>query len=203
MPAFSYHLRREGIEFGGRFGRQSITVHLALIVIFGILLPWWKGIDFFDPVILSAYGSLGILFAAPAAVQAFGESRPQSMAQATARIAIAVMYAQAMALAMAASGVITVYAAAHPPFPPDFKALALALGFGTAASIALAAIAGWVTLESSAAAAKLTVRIVFLVLLGLFFFRSRWLPDVTGEGAWIALAAAALALALMRRRIVN
>jgi len=182
-------------------GPPAILIHVILIAAFGILLPWWKGVDFLDPVMLSAYASLGILFAAPVSVAAFAQGRPGSFAEALARIAIAVIYAELMTVAMLAAGLITVYSKTHFPLPPDLETLGMAAVFGIALSGALAAIAGWITLRFSAAAARGALRIIFLGLLALFFFRSRWLPDVAGAGALLSLIVAAGAIAAIRRTL--
>ena len=174
-------------------------MHLALVAVFGILLPAWKGLDFLDPVMLSAYACLGILFAAPAAAEAFGQSRPVAFSEALARVAMAVIYAEVLTAAVLICGMATVYLRTPVLVPPDLETLAMAGGFGIAASAALATIAGWLTLRFSAGVARGTLRILFLGLLLAFFYWSRWLPDVAGTGALIALAAAAGGAAAMRR----
>lgn len=77
MQRFSYRLKQEGSRLGARLGWQGsgryrvILVHVALVAVFGVFLPWMKGIDFLDSVMTAAYACLGVLFAAPAAAQAF------------------------------------------------------------------------------------------------------------------------------------
>jgi hypothetical protein len=184
-------------------GRRAILIHLALIAVFGIGLPWFKGADFLDSVILSAYACLGILFAAPAASEAFAQSRPQTFADAIAKVVIAVTYAESMTVTVLGLGLITVYSEIYWRvrfvLTPDLETLGLSALFGLAASAAMAAIAGWITLQFSASAARIALRIIFLGLLALFFYRSRWLPDVAGTGALLALIIGGGAVLAMRR----
>src|SRR5579884_2578665 len=86
---------------------RNFLVYAVLIVAFGVFLPWQKGLDFFDPVLLAAYACMGILFAGPAAANAF-QNRPQSMAQALRWISVAVGFGEAIALAMLILGLATV-----------------------------------------------------------------------------------------------
>ena len=176
-----------------------MSVHLALVAVFGILLPGWKGVDFLDPVMLSAYACMGILFAAPAAAEAFGQSRPGGFSEALARVAMAVIYAELLTATILICAVATVHLSTPVAVPPDLETLARTGGFGIAASAALASVAGWLTLRFSAGVARGALRLLFLGLLLGFFYRSAWLPDVAGTGALIALAAGTGAVAAMRR----
>jgi hypothetical protein len=186
---------RVGLASAGR----GVLIHLLVIGTFGIFLPWMRGIDFLDPVMLDAYACLGVLFAAPAAAQAFAVERPHSLADALARIAVSVIYGEVMAIAMLMAALATVHLT-HLYFPiaPDLLGLIEANAFGLAASIAMAAIAGWITTRLSAGAARMMIRVIFLAALVVFFFRSRWLPDVVTTGALIALVIAALAILALR-----
>jgi hypothetical protein len=161
-----------------------------------------RGIEFFDPVMLSAYACLGILFAAPAAAQAFAAERPSSMAEVTARIGVAVLYGEVMVIAILMAGFATVYLShTFLPIAPDLPGLAMANGFGLTASFAMAAVAGWIATKFSAVAARSAMRVMFLGLLVLFFFDSRWLPDVMGIGSLAAVSVAAVALLGLRRLV--
>src|ERR1017187_4424743 len=76
----------ERIGIVGPRRARSILTHVALIAVFGVWLPWMKGIEFLDPVVLAAYACLGILFAGPVAAQAFAEDPWPSKAVAMARV---------------------------------------------------------------------------------------------------------------------
>ena len=198
---FSQSLRHEAVASRARLGGfKGVLIHIGLIGVFGVFLPWRRGIEFLDPVMLSAYACLGVLFAAPAAAQAFADRRPQSMADALARIAIAVLYGECIVLAFLGTGLATVYLTHRHTvfFAPDLAGLAWAAALGLAASFALAALAAWITLRFSSAVARVALRIIFLLLLFVFFFRAQWLPDVAGLGVLLCLGIAAVALSRMR-----
>jgi hypothetical protein len=170
-------------------GSKGVLLHLALVAVFGVFLPWKKGIEFFDPVILSAYACLGVLFAAPIAAQAFADVRPESMSAAIARIAAAVLYGECVVIAFLGAGIATVYFTHRHSvfFAPDLVGLGFAALLGLTGSFAFAALAAWISLRFSAAAARGALRMMFLLLLFLFFFRSQWLPDVAEMGALLCL----------------
>ena len=71
---------------------RALPVYLLVIGIFGVFLPWQKGRDFLDSVILGAYACLGIVFAAPAAAAEF--EKDPTIQVALARVAISVLYGE-------------------------------------------------------------------------------------------------------------
>jgi hypothetical protein len=176
-------------------------LHLALIVIFGVLLPLRKGLAFLDPIMISAYACLGVLFAPPAAARAFASGRPQSMKEAWWRTAKAVGYGEGLALVMLIAGVASVSIDRRRLLLPELDALAEAVALGLAGSIGLALLAGWMTLRFSAAAARFGMRGIFLVLLLLFFFRAQRLPEVPLRGVELSVAISALMIILLRREV--
>jgi hypothetical protein len=208
MLGFPDHLRMAGRGLTSRFGiGQSrgyliILIHLGLVAVFGVFLPWTKGLDFLDPVITAAYACLGILFASPAAAQSFAEEPPRSMMDATARIVTAVLYGEGMAAAILLAGFMTVYAThSRVRLAPDIETLATASALGVSASFALAAIGAWATLKFSARTARSALRLIFLLLLVLFYFRSGWLPVVAGESALLCLIVFGAAILALRREL--
>ena len=210
MQTFSYRLKQEGLGLGARLGWKGpgryrvVLTHVALVAVFGVFLPWMKGIDFLDSVMTAAYACLGVLFAAPAAAQAFADERPESMTAAMARIAVAVLYGEFLALVILMAGFMTVYLT-HPSFmlAPDLTTLVRASVLGIAASTALAAVAGWITLRFSASVARAGLRGIFLLLLVVFFYRYRWLPDVAGTAAVVFIGIAAVAMVALRTQIAR
>ncbi len=180
-----------------RYARNAL-VYAVVMVAFGVFLPWQKGLDFFDPVLLAAYACMGILFAGPAAAQAF-QTRPESMSQALRWISAAVGFGEAIALAMLVLGLATVRLT-HKLllFGPDVELLLYALAFGFAASVALAALAAWVAVRFSSGASRTVIRVVYLSLLGAFFLKSRWLPAIAATGAVISAGSAVVFLFLLR-----
>ena len=88
---------------------RAVILHLVLIAIFGVFLPLRKGLGFLEPIMITAYACLGVLFAAPAAAaSAFSKGRPQTMQEAGVRAAKAVGYGEGLALVMLIAGVVTV-----------------------------------------------------------------------------------------------
>jgi hypothetical protein len=177
---------------------RSGFIYVVLLIAFGVFLPWRKGLDFFDTALLSAYACLGVVFAGPAAAQAF-ENKPESMRQALAWVGVAVGFGEAIAVAMLAIGLLTVrLTVPYLPFGPDITSLVDALLLGLTASFALASLGAWVSQRFSSGAARLVLRIVLLVLVVAFFLRSRALPEVAVLGAAIATGAGLLFLFLLQ-----
>jgi hypothetical protein len=210
MPEnLSYHIGREGQGLRSRLGLkteplQAILVHITVVVVFGVFLPWWLGFQFLDPVTIAAYSCLGVLFAAPAAAQGFAGDRPQSMSEALARIAVAAVYGEAMAIVILVAGFMTIFMThARVLLAPDFVSLGEAAALGISGSLALASIAAVVGLTLPKGAARMVLRVIFLSLLLLFFFRSRWLPDVELTGTALCLAVTVAAIVALRRFIVS
>ena len=201
MGSLSYHLRREGEGLRARAGVSVLVVHVAIVAIFGVLFPWIRGSIFLDPVVTAAYACLGVLFAGPAVAQGFGLERPRLMNEALARILMGVGYGELMTVLILLAGFMTVYATHRYAFAPDIGTLLPAGFLGLTASFATAVIAGWMTLRLSAATARRVMRVVFLFLLFLFFFRSGSLPDVAGEAALVSLLIAAGALYGIKREL--
>jgi hypothetical protein len=203
METVPDHLGLKGIAPGwgsGTTGRVRIVlIHVGLIAVFGVFLPWQKGLDFLDPVITTAYACLSVLFAAPAAAQAFAAGRAGSLKTVLTRILVAVAYGECMAVAMLAAGVVTVSVTHGRLLLPVLNILARGTALGVSASLALASVAAWITLRFSAGVARAAMRAIFLLLLGAFFFWSRWLQDVAGAGALIGFLVTAIAALALRR----
>ncbi len=72
---------------------------------------------------------------------------------------------------------------------------------GLVGSIALALLAGWMTLRFSAGAARYGMRAIFLGLLLLFLFQAQRLPDVPLRGVELSVALSALMVILLRREV--
>ena len=179
-----------------------MLIHLALVAIFGVLIPWWKGVDFFDPAITAAYASMGVLFAAPAAAQAFATSRPQSLREAYVRTGEAALYGEGLALVFLVAGTATVSLTHGARLRlPELDVLGETIALGLAASIAFASLAGWATLRFSEATARLAMRIVFLGLFIAFFYYARRLPDVAIRGAVLCVALAGATVFLLRKEV--
>jgi len=180
----------------------TFLLYVALIAVFGVLLPWTKGLDFLDPVLTAAYACLGILFAGPASAEAFAENRPDSMSAALRRVAKAVIYGEVLAVVMLIAGVVTVSISRGRRLRlPEIDVLGEAGLLGLMASTALALTAGWITLRFSYGVARRALRFVFLAMLVAFYFWSRWLPDAALRGAALAAVVVSVMIFMMRRQL--
>jgi hypothetical protein len=187
--------------FGSRIvGLRSILSHLALLVAFGFMIPKMKGPDFFDSQVLGAYSCLGLIFAAPATVQAFPKEFRASFKQALGRIFVSVLYGEIVALTLLAAGIATVYMTNRGSFvpQPDWETLAKCAIFGLSASAMLGSLAALITARFSHRVAVICLRLLFFGLLILFYYRGQWLPDVGLIGAAACLAVAGLFIGLLR-----
>lgn len=192
-------MQSQGVQSQGAV--RNAIIYGMVIVAFGIAVPAAKGLDFLDPVLLSAYACLGIVFAGPAAAKAF-EKRPTSLAQAVKWIAKAVLLGESVAVAMLACGVATVYERNRAAFfPPDLESLAYAALLGLAGSLALASLGALVSLTFSPGAARMTMRLTFLGLLALFYLRGRWLPNVAEIGTLVCLFFAGAFVLLLKQTL--
>jgi hypothetical protein len=184
-----------------QIGRQILT-YSVLMLVFGVAVPYVKGLDFLDPALLCAYACVGMVFAGPAAAQAF-EKQPASVAEGLRSLARAVAFGEAISIAMLGCALVTLYATHGKmlTFPPDLSGLVLPEALGLGLTLAVAAMAAWLALQFSVGSARTGIRVVFMGLLAAFFLRGRWLPGVTGEGSVIAFAAALVFLGLLSRRL--
>jgi hypothetical protein len=181
---------------------RSVLSYLLLVLVFGVVVPRLKGLEFFDPVLMSAYACIGMLFSGPATAQAF-ETKPSSIGEALRWIFQAVLFGEIIAAAMLVGGVLTVYLTHLRSvfFLPDLIQLAASAALGLTGSVALASMAAWLTRRFSSGAARGALRFVFFALLVLFFLREQWLPAAAGLGIPIALAVAGVFLDLLRREL--
>ena len=123
-------LAQEASDLRGRLGFQgagwirAMPIYLLLIGIFGVFLPWQKGRDFLDSVMLGAYACLGVVFAAPAAASQF--EKDPTPGRALARVAISVLYGELVAGVMLLVGMVTVYVlhGGRIVVGPDLRSLA-------------------------------------------------------------------------------
>jgi hypothetical protein len=165
---------------------RGLIVHLGLIAAFGVAIPWVKGLDFFDPLILAAYACLGAVFAAPLAARLFDSP---SGAHVDARVMWSVLYGEAISLVMIVAAIATVYWTHRGRlfFLPDLSSVAAAGGFGLVLSYTLATIGASLTLRFSPAIARGALRGLFLGLLVLLFLRGRSLLDQFGIASAVVL----------------
>lgn len=170
-------LRRAG--FGRPGGGRGIVLHLAVVLTFGVFVPWWKGLAFMDPLILVAYVSLALVFAAPAAAELLaGGAEIASATLLYARVGAAVLYGWVVAVVIVGLGMGTVNLVErhgvllHPPW----SVLGAALLAGLMAALLVGLVTAVLTLLFSAVAAKTVMRLFFLFLLAFLLIGWGRLP---------------------------
>lgn len=179
-----------------------ILLHAALVAVFGVLLPYRRGISFLDPVMVSAYACMGLIFSAPAAVDAFDRSRPQSMKDAVRRVALAAGYGEGLALLMFLLGMVTVNIGRRGRMRlPELDILGESGLLGIAATVTMALFAGWMTLRFSSRTARLGTRAVLLFLLLEFWRHSARLPEVGLTGAGLCAVLVGILTPLLHREV--
>jgi len=175
---------------------------IALLALFGLLLPWWKGVDFLDPVMVGAYACLGGLFAVPTVARAFTQNRPHTWATALKRVLTSAAYGEGIALVMLAMGIATVNLTRRGRLRlPELDTLAETSLFGACLTLAFVAMAAWLSLRFSADTARRGARLGFLLLAIAFYYGSARLPEVARRGAAMAGAIAVAAGFLLYREI--
>ncbi len=159
--------------------RQALVV-LAVVVAFGVLVPWYKGFGFLDPRIIAAYACLALLFVAPASADlAALYAEKASPAAVLARMAVIVAYGWGITVLILVTGLVTMNLGNHRGgfAAPPWRFLTALLVFSLMASFSIAALCAVLARRFSASGIKAILRTGFLVLLLLFVFGARFLPE--------------------------
>jgi hypothetical protein len=153
--------------------KQALII-LGTVIVFGILVPWYKGFTMLDPRMIAAYGCLALLFVAPASA----ESSATGLSKGLSKIAMVVAFGWGIAVATMITAMVTVSVAyGHGTMPPvPFQTIGAVLTCSLAASTAIAALGAMLARRFSPAAGKSAMRLLFLLVLLAFAFNSR-LPD--------------------------
>ena len=121
---------------------RDIFVHSLLLVLFGIFVPYTKGIEFLDILLLAPYACLGFLFLAPMVVDDLFANNKQATLNGLAR---GVIYGWGSAVVMIILGLTTVNATlprrALPPVTMLLSLAVLSLLFSILVAAASAAVA--------------------------------------------------------------
>ena len=154
---------------------RDIFVHALLLVLFGVFVPYLKGIEFFDILILAPYACLGFLFLSPMVVADVFQNNRQVTLTGLAR---GIVYGWGTAVVMICLGLATVnFSLPRRVLPPATVLLSLGI-LSLLFSIIVAAVAGAVALISKTAdQAKGRLRMGFLLLLCAFFAAPHLLND--------------------------
>jgi hypothetical protein len=157
--------------------KQTVLV-LAVLVTFGILLPWYKGFDFLDPVMIVAYCCLGLLFVAPASAEAFATTQQISgAADALRRMGAVLAYGWGVTVLILTAGIVTVNVTHwHGSIlSPPAALLAGSLLFSLTACLAVIGVCALLSRRLTAASVKGIIRAAFLVVLASLAFGKRFL----------------------------
>ena len=153
--------------------RQALVV-LMVVIVFGILVPIYKGFAFLDPRIIAAYACLALLFVAPASAEL--GSRPGNI---LGRIAIIVAWGWGITVLILGTALVTLNVVGRRGgfIAPPLEFITALLSFSLIASIAIAMLAAVLARRFSAAGAKNILRAAFLIFLLALAFGSRFLPE--------------------------
>jgi|SRR5579871_5444578 len=159
--------------------RQALVV-LIVVVTFGILVPWYKGVAFLQPWVVAIYGCMALLFVAPAASN-FWDANPDPLPVRImlGRLFQVALYAWGITLLTLAAAVVTISLAyGHGRFYSIQTALmGSVLVFSLAASTAMAVLSALLARRFTAASARGIVRALFLLVLMVFAFGPRFVPE--------------------------
>jgi len=160
--------------------RQALVL-LIVVVTFGILVPWYKGVAFLQPWIIAIYGCMALLFVAPAAA-GFWTANPDPLPTRTliARLALLAGYGWGVAVLTLVAAVVTLNLSASRggAFLPQSQALfAAVLVFSLTASSAMAILGALLARRFSATGARSILRGLFLAVLLVFAFGPKLFPE--------------------------
>jgi hypothetical protein len=202
--------------------RQALLI-ILIIVVFGVLVPWFKGFGFVDPRVVLAYGCMSLLFVAPASAEAAaGPLRDTTSRELLTRLSVLVLWGWGIAAIILLTGMVTLnlcYWRGAIVWPPS-RLFAAVLLFSLTSSAMIAALAAVLARRFTANGVKSIFRIGFLAILLAFVFSSRlperWqiaLQDYSTRRAITSLAwegsaacaaiAVVLAIVLLRARPVQ
>ena len=159
--------------------KQAILV-LGFVVLFGIFLPWYRGLDFLDPVMIIAYSCLSLLFVAPASAEAFTSEREGPSSRETIRTSVMVLaFGWGLAVLVLITAIVTVNLTHWHGYvlAPSGRLLIAAFLLSLTASIVVIASCALLARRFSASSVKGFVRLGYLIVLALLAFSSRLLPE--------------------------
>jgi hypothetical protein len=151
----------------------AFAANLAVLLLFGIGIPWLKGMEFLDLFLLIPYALLGVFYTSPRAVAVAFE--PPISLSALGRAALV---GWAIGVLILALGLVTVNVSAGHELLPPVPVLLCLMVLGLMACLLTAAVAVRVAMAAaSESAARSRIRIGFLLLLCLFLAAPRLMGD--------------------------
>ncbi len=170
---------RELLGFAGltRWRTYSTSMNLFVILAFGIVVPWRRGIDFFDPLLVLLYSFIGLLFAAPAITDLLGRDWTDARAI-LARVFASALFGWGAFCLVLLLGILSVqlqYRAGRLLLPAP-NTVGAALSLSLTASLAVSALGALFSVVLDPLSAKLILRAGFVGFLLLLLFGGRLLP---------------------------
>lgn len=154
--------------------KQALII-LAVVVVFGVLVPRYKGLDFIDPVIIIVYACISLPFVVPASAAL---TTPESFTETLTRMGLILLYGWGTSMLILISSLVTVNAShwnGRMRIPPA-ALLASAALLGFTASVAVISATALLARRFGPGGAKNALRTAFLALLLLWAFGFRYLP---------------------------
>ena len=87
--------------------KQALII-LAIVLVFGVLVPWFRGLSFLDSINIVVYACMSLLFVAPAAAEAFGAPAAMQSMDLLPRTGMILAYGWGTSVLMLAAGILTV-----------------------------------------------------------------------------------------------
>jgi hypothetical protein len=179
--------------------KQALII-LAVVLVFGVLVPWYRGWVFLDSATIVVYACISLLFVAPTAAEMFGtpETRPPSD-EILSKTGVILAYGWGISVLLLVSGIVTVNLANWQGrmLVPPVKMLASALLLGLTASTATIAGTALLALHLGRRKTKTILRIIFLLLLVAWRFTGDQHLTTTAIEHVNLIASAVCALAAM------
>ena len=155
--------------------RIQIIAVLGAIALFGLLLPWYKGLDFLDARIVFAYACLSAVMAAPASASAFATAESRSLE----RIALIAAFGFGFAMASLVTALLTVNLThwhGHALLPRT-TFLGACVFLSAAAAMAVTSTSAFLSRYVSSQTIKTAFRFLFLLLIAALVYADRRTPQ--------------------------
>ncbi len=169
-----------------KFSLRDVIQIAVVFILFGIYVPYRRGFDFFDTLLLVPYSCISFLFCAPAVIDSIYANGRNKVT--LPPIVSGIVYGWLSGMALVILGIVTVNLTQHMPqavLPPAavlLSAMVISLlGCGFVAGLGV-----WSSfVEDNPRDAKKRIRIGFLAFLCALWFIPMWLPQ--GWQDWLAL----------------
>ena len=157
--------------------KQALII-LGVVLVFGVLVPYYKGLEFLDPVVILVYACMSLLFVIPASADMFAANQPIARAEMTHQLGMILAYGWGTTVLMLISGIVTVNLANWHGrvLAPSTALLGSAVLLSLIATMAVISGTALLARRMGAGSAKSLLRISFLILLLLGAFGFRYLP---------------------------